>query len=252
MSKINGTARLWAVGAAFALASAAFGGITGNPLTITATSAEGTASFTLNVLDGSWSNNNTTWTYNGPTGQTIPLIDSSNNNTIAELEMGDLDIQFVFDPEVNLNFTAVAGASATTFTFSSALLSFPTLTGATATASAGITLQDRNGNGATFTGTQNGNTASYRADYNGLVPGGTQYAAALGLLTATPGGNNSASANFGPSPIASISDMSSRWGFTLSARDAATGTSSYVVVPAPGVAAMLGLAGLVSVSRRRR
>lgn len=251
MSKINGTARLWAVGAAFALASAAFGGITGNPLTITATSAEGTGSFNLNVLDGSWSNNNTTWTYNGPVGQVIPLVDGSNGNTIAELEMGSFAIQFVFDPEVHLNFGVVAGASATTFNISSALLSFPSIANATATASAGVTASDRNGNGVTWTGLHGG--LGYKADYNGLVPTGTNFGTGVAVVsTIAPFGNAVGSANFPSANIGTVSDMSANWNFTLSARDAAEGTSAYVIVPSPAGVAVLGLVGLAGAARRRR
>lgn len=255
MQKFNGTlrgTRSLAVSAALALASAAFGGITGDPLTVTATSSAGTASFSLNILDGSWNGDNTVWTYNGPVGQVVQMIDPGNLNVVAELDLGGFSVSFVFDPEVNVNFTATAGVAATAFSFSSALLSFPSIPGATATASAGWTLQDRNGNGATMTGSLNAASAGYRADYNGLVPAGTQYAAALASLNAPAFGNNNSNANFGPDLIGTVSSMSAAWGFTLSARDAATGTSSFVIAPAPGTVAALGMLGLATLGRRRR
>lgn len=251
MQKLNGTlrgARMWAVGAAFTLASAAFGGITGNPLTITATSSAGTASFALNVLDGSWSNNNTTWTYNGPTGQVISMVDPTTSTEIAQLEMGSFAIQFVFDPQIDLNFGVVAGASNTTFNISSALLSFPTFPNATAQASAGVTASDRNGNGVTWTGLHAG-ALGYRADYNGA----TNFATGVSVVsTIAPFGNATGSASFPVTNIGSVSDMSANWNFTLSARDAAQGTSTYIIVPAPAGALAFGVLGLAGAARRRR
>lgn len=251
MQKFNGTlrgARMLAVGAAFSLASAAFAGITGNPLTITATSSAGTASFSLAVLDGSWSNNNTTWTYNGPVGQVISLVDSSNSAHVADLEMGNFVIQFVFDPQVNLNFGVVAGAVDTTFSISSAVLSFPSIPNATAEASAGVTASDRNGTGVTWTGLHAGGNG-YRADYNGA----TNYATGVTVVsTVAPFGNATGSANFPITNIGATSDMSANWNFTLSARDAAQGTSTYTIIPAPAAAMAMGVLGLVGSARRRR
>lgn len=248
MQKINGTlrgARMLAVGAAFTLASAAFGTITGDPLTITATSSAGTAQIIIHDLDGVWSPDGTTWTYQG-INNVVPMVDISNGATIAELNMGDLLCHYVFDPELTLNFTAVAGVSATTFTFSSGLLSFASISNAIATASAGMTVVDRNLNGATLTGTQGG--FAYQANYNGLVPAGTMYASAFSSVGAGPTGP----AAFGPTNIGTVSSMSSQWGFTLSARDSATGTSVFTIVPAPGSVAVLGLFGIVAGGRRRR
>lgn len=251
MQKFNGTlrgARMLAVGAALSLASAAFAGITGNPLTITATSSAGTASFSLAVLDGSWSNNNTTWTYNGPSGQIISMMDATTHVEVAQLEMGSFAIQFVFDPQVNLNFGVVAGASDTTFNISSAVLSFPSIANATAEASAGVTASDRNGNGVTWTGLQAGGLG-YRADYNGA----NNYATGVSVVsTVAPFGNATGSANFPITNIGTASDMSANWNFTLSARDAAQGTSTYTIVPAPAGALAFGVLGMVGAARRRR
>jgi hypothetical protein len=241
--------RLVAAGAALSLASAAFGGITGDPLVITASNDAGTASFALNVLDGSWSNNNTTWTYNGPTGQVISMVDPTNSQEVARLEMGGFVIQFVFDPEIMLNFGVVAGSSATTFNISSAVLSFPAIAGATAQASAGVTASDRNGNGVTWTGLHAG-ALGYKADYNG---GATNFGTGVAVVsTVSAFGNATGSANFPVAPIGIVADMQANWNFTLSARDAAEGTSHYVIVPTPAGALALGLMGVLGCARRRR
>jgi hypothetical protein len=45
--------------------------------------------------------------------------------------------------------------------------------------------------------------------------------------------------------------MSAQFSFMLSAFDAASGTSNYQIVPAPGALALLGLGGLAATRRRR-
>jgi hypothetical protein len=107
--------------------------------------------------------------------------------------------------------------------------------------------------GAIFVG--NGGPAlnrAYEANYNGLAPAGTNFAAFIpGLVVATPGGSNATSDGTGGFlPIAgAVSSMSSRFAFTLSAHDSASGTSSFVVVPEPASLALV-LAGVLAFRRR--
>lgn len=249
MQKFIVALRAGTIVSALALAATAQAGLTGNPLTITATNANGSAIHTFAEIDGSWSNNNTVWTLNGLPGQIIEMRDTTNNQLIAELEMTNFAVQFVFDPQIDLNFGVVAGAADTNFHIASALLSFPAIFGATAEANASVTVTDRFNNGATYTGLHGGN--GYRADYNGLVPGGTNFGTLVSTYAFT-GGTLTNGGSIGTTPVGgSISDMSAVWDFTLSARDSAQGTSSYIIVPAPGAAA-IGLLGLGLVGRRRR
>jgi hypothetical protein len=234
-------AALMGVAASFAHAD-----LNGNPLVVTATTSTGlTATWNLTPEMGQFHgpdwhfNSSTSWTYNfWSQGQLLGSI-------------SNLRVSIIADPQVNVSFTATAGLVDTNFTFSSTLLSFPAFAGGTAQASAGITVADLNGNGVTLTGNNPGGFA-YRADYNGNVPGGTNYASFFPSVTGDPSSGNSVSANLGPTFIpASVGDMSARFAFTLSAGDLASGTSNFEIVPAPAGSVALGL-GLLGVARRRR
>jgi len=219
--------------------------IEGNPLTVTALTSGHTATWVLPIDAGTWEGED--WHYDS-SGRTYQMWDGGTLvGTLSGIHMDIYD-----DPQVVLNFTAQANVSTTKFIFSSALVSFASLTNPTASASAGITVTDNNFNGALLAG-QESDGAAYWANYNGLVPGGTNYASLLNTVSATAlEGTHTDSANMGPTAIVgSVGSMSSQFSFSLSAFDAASGTSSFQVVPAPGALALLGLGGL-AVTRRRR
>jgi uncharacterized protein (TIGR03382 family) len=235
-----------AVLAVMAAASPARAYITGDPLTVTAIAPGGlTATWSLPVGSGTWDGNN--WHYDSGSHD-YQMWDAG--TLIATLSGIHMDIYD--DPQVVLNFTAQANSSATKFIFTSALVSFVPLVNPTATASAGITVTDQNFDGALLSGMQS-NGASYWANYNGPVPGGTNYASFLPTVSATAlQGSNSGSANLGPTPIAgTVSDMSAQFSFTLSPFDAASGTSNYQIVPSPASLALIGVGGLGALRRRR-
>lgn len=238
-------------GSAMAFASVANATIVGDPLTITATRGSFQATFVLGINDGSWNTDQSVWTYNGVSGQTVQMRDTRSgmgNELVAELDMTFFAIQFVSDPQVNLNFN-VSNSSTTlpaSFTVNSALLGFSSISGALATASSSVTLRDRNANGATITGNQPGANI-YHSEYNI----GTTFANLVPTFS-TPSGSLASSGSVGTTSIGTVTSMSSQWAFTLSPFDAATGTSTYVITPAPAAAALLGLAGLGLGGRRRR
>ncbi len=161
------------------------------------------------------------------------------------------------DPQVDVNFSVFAGSLNTTFTITSPTLSFATLANTQGRTSAGFSLTDLDGDGVSLSG-WNGNSV-YTARYNGAVPGGTTFNDHFFGTSGTPDpfGSYSTSENYpgvGFTPIGpDVSDMSSRFRFTLSANDIASGTSVYEIipVPAPSAVALLGLGGLL-VARRRR
>jgi MYXO-CTERM domain-containing protein len=238
---------------AFAAAGLAIGAATsparayieGNPLTVTALTSGHTATWVLPIDAGTWEGPN--WHYDSG-GYRYEMWDGGTLvGTLSGLHMDIYD-----DPQVVLNFTAQANAADTKFIFTSALVSFAALTNPTGQASAGVTVTDNNFNGALLSG-QESNGAAYWANYNGLVPGGTNYASFFSSVSATAlEGTHTDNANQGPTPIAgSVSDMSAQFSFMLSAFDAASGTSNYQIVPAPGALALLGLGGLAAMRRRR-
>jgi MYXO-CTERM domain-containing protein len=242
------------VGSAFApaallvalAATPAHASIQGDPLTVTAVTDSGhTATWVLTAGMGTYDGDN--WHYDG-TGRSYTMWDGP--TLICTLSNIRMDL--VGDPQVVLSFNALASSSTTKFTFTSALMTFPTLTNPTATASAGVTVTDNDFTGALVSGMQS-NGASFWANYNGAVPGGTNFASFIPTVAATAlQGSNSDSANLGPSAIVgNVSDMSSQFRFSLSAFDSASGTSNFEIVPTPGALALLGIAGITGLRRRR-
>jgi uncharacterized protein (TIGR03382 family) len=82
-----------------------------------------------------------------------------------------------------------------------------------------------------------------------LISGGTVGVAPGGSTSFT--GNNASFPGYDALPGGSADDMQSQFKFSLSRFDRAVGTSTYEIIPAPGAAAMLGLAGLFAGRRRR-
>jgi hypothetical protein len=158
------------------------------------------------------------------------------------------------DPAVGLSFAVSAGNAATTFTITTASVSFPPLTGVTGFASAGVTLTDGNplpGNGASLALTKS-NTGLYQATYNS----GTMFSELLGAVSIPGKGSISANTDSGLLAIGgTVTDIQASYAFTLSANDAASGSSQFEVVgvPEPSVFAMIlyGLISLVLGCRRR-
>lgn len=149
---------------------------------------------------------------------------------------------------VTLDFSFSAGFMNSSFTVNASPLVFSPITSVVGVASAALTVQDRFNDGVTVS--PNG-AGAYSALYNGgsvfddLFTGGI--ATGSGGTSANDV-TNSGSYSF---VAASVSDISAKWDFTISAFDSATGTSVFTVVPTPASAALLGLGGLVATRRRR-
>lgn len=165
-------------------------------------------------------------------------------------------LELVSDPQVNLGFLVQAGDVTTEFTIQSALLSFPGINPATGKATVQVGVTDLNGDGATLTGLAPGSSGNrvYRADYNGFVPGGTEFTSLVDGLVAGPGESVNTSVDdplLGFKPVAgTVTDMSSMLKFSLTAFDTASGTTNYQIVPEPAAFMLLGL-GALALFRRR-
>lgn len=179
-------------------------------------------------------------------------IFSDGGQVIATLTNASVTV--LADPVINLNFAVQAASSDTTFTITSGLLSFPEIDGAIGAASAGVTVTDVDGNGATLSPD---GSSMYHAHYNGDWPAGTVFADLLGgSVTAGAFQTGADDEEFpGGGGFTNVGDdivsMSSAWTFTLSAMDLASGSSTFVIVPAPASLAALGIAGLAAARRRR-
>lgn len=242
---------IFALFAAVAAAPVANAGIVSDALRITATTpGYGSATWALPVDAGTWSVDHSSWLWTAPADWSHDFV--SGGTTLATLSsQGGFSVRFDADPVVSINFTALAGPTTTLFTIASGLLTYDLIDPAQATASAGVTITDRDGDGAQLTGAYDGGF-SYLANYNGLVPGGTNFASfnldatAGTFATKTTFGNTGAFAAISPS-----SSQSAEFSFRLSANDSVSGTSVFAIIPSPGAIATLGLAGLVAGRRRR-
>lgn len=228
--------------------SSVFADISWNVFTIEATNSQGTASFTGTYDQGSWL---TPDVYRWDGGN-VQLTDDD-GDVIGVLQSGTFIA--VEDPVVNLLFDVTAGAADTVFSITSGLLGFPAIVNGEGSASTGMTLSDSGqDNGAVLTGIAGpGANRSYEANYNGLPPAGTNFAAFIpGLATAIPGDSTSGSDSTGgflPIPGA-VTSMGARFAFVLSANDSASGTSSFNIrIPEPA-SALLVLTGLLALRRR--
>ena len=159
-------------------------------------------------------------------------------------------LDIVEDPVVDLGFSVQAGATATQFSIASAKLSFATIAAATGSANTAYNLTDWNGDEATLTGLFAGGGA-YKAQYNGF-PNGTLFSE---LITSpiTAGSFESMPANgtYSAAIAGSVSDMSARIEFELSAEDLASGTSTFEITPIPEPAGLLLLVVGGALLRRR-
>lgn len=208
---------------------------------------------------GTWwtdADGNYVWTWEAPVGWTKDVLggDGSVVTTLSSTEENRFKVEFVSDPIVNVSFNVTSGFGPTQFIISSGLLGFPLIPSPIAKASAGVSVTDSDGsgNGAFLVGAF-GDGSTYKANYNGLVPGGVNFASFnLNTPVPVPFDTQTNNASLGFLPIGPAFNMSAGFNFILSAGDSASGTSTFVIlVPSPAGFALLGLGGLV-ITRRRR
>ncbi len=169
------------------------------------------------------------------------------------------NVRAIEDPVVAVNFSVQSGAVMTSFDVTSTLVGFAALNAAQGLATGTLVADDRNGNGVTISplGIFPGN-GMYVAKYNnsGLPFQDLDGLTFASLFRTGPYSNpvglnlNDGTGPFQPIP-GLVSNIQGGFSFSLTAGDIASGTSTFFVTPAPGAAALFGLAGL-AVSRRRR
>lgn len=215
-------------------------------LEVNATSSLGTGTYQITLALTNYNAPTDTWTWN----LAAPLAIFDGPNTIATVEAANFT--YIGDPQVDFGFTVTAGAADVEITISSALLSFTTINSASGSASASIQFIDDGLGDATLAGL-GPDGAAFIAQYNGFVPGGTTFADLLKsplLTSSTVFEEFPLGGGFEPI-LATVSDMSSQFHFSLTANDQAVGSSSFVIIPAPGALGLLAI-GLIGSRRRRR
>jgi hypothetical protein len=253
LGRVNNVSRLLAFCALVLGVSGAYGNVSGFIIDITASNSSGTDSFSVPLGDlvsdpdgGHWA---------------LPLgghVLSTPGNVIATLNAATL--RYVDNPlnipRILMSFEIVAGNLNTTIGVKSPLVSFPTLPASSSQgrATAGFTLSDySDGVPASLEGLSG--FGMFTADYNGFVPGGTQFANLVpGPLTATDGGT--AVANGVLPPVGTwqtigvgVNDISLMEAFTLTGKDLMSTTNSFLVMPEPTALALLAL-GALALRRR--
>ena len=190
------------------------------------------------------------------TGNTVATADGFECVLVGQQEVATFDdgaitgltLRMNADPEVGIEFGVRAGSLATTYSILSDIAVFGELVNPTAYASAAITLTDRSPAGATITGLYSGGK-TYQARYNG-----SSVFANLVNGFAIPSESQTNSEAMPPSGsqiiTGALTSIESEFNFTLSARDSASGTSTFEVVPEPVTFVLLGLSALAL--RRRK
>ncbi|MEZ6242951.1 MAG: PEP-CTERM sorting domain-containing protein [Phycisphaerales bacterium] len=206
--------------------------------------------YEVHFADGTWSDDGLSWEWNYD-GDTFFFGSGAGG---ADMGLGGFDnasLSLDYSSRatmqtVNLNFDVFAGASNTAFSIGSGPLNFAQFSTAQGIASASVGVTDVLGGGATLAPNAPG---MYRAFYNG----GTTFADLLASsLVAGQFSSAQADDDFGFAAIGvPVDEIAAEWAFTLTAFDSAAGTSTFSVVPAPGSALLLGLAGLTATRRRR-
>lgn len=222
--------------------------LSGVAFQIEATNENGSGVWSVGLDQLSYDEESNTWSWSQ--GSSVDIL-GDDEEVIATLQNANVYIQG--DPSINLGFAVQAGGTDTTFTITTALLSFGTINNADGQAGAGFTITDVDRNGAVFTA-GNGTGDAYLAQYNGVVPTGTDFTRLIGDFSSAAGKSASSSDNdpvSGYRPVGgNVSDMSARVQFTLSANDLASGTNSYEIIPEPSALALLAL-GALSLLRRK-
>jgi len=243
-NQVAGRATRCVAALAFALVGAnAFADVSDVFLRIEATSTAGTGVYEILTNDVTYNPEDDSYSYSGAgiglwSGAT--QIGAVNN----------IGLTVRNDPTIFTNFNLTAGTLPTTFTLTLAQVLFPAINNPDAVASVGLTLSDSDASGsASLSGNAGtGGVNSFVARYNGS----SIFAEGIpSISVSSVGGSSAGNLNTGLQTIAgSVSSMQAVLDFDLSARDSASGTGFYVIVPEPAAVVLLAFGVLFHLRRR--
>jgi hypothetical protein len=173
-----------------------------------------------------------------------PLVVRNHGGVLGRLN--DIQLDGLTD-SVDAVLHVVAGPSDTTFSITTSNVDVGTLVNPDVAASAGVTVTDRDGNGATLTG-QLAGAKTYEAVYNGST-GWRQ------LVATTPTTNDDTAVTDDRTPLAghdmisaTVSGIQTAWRFSLSANDSASGSSRFSIEASADIPLLnrVGLLALVA------
>lgn len=235
------------IGAAVGLAAGVASAGTVTALTIDATSSLGAGTFEVTTDQGTTlPDGSFIWSLLGP----VDITDGG--MTIATVVEGSVLMSTTGG--ISHSFVVRAGGVNTSFSLGVLPFAVGPFANPWGRTSAGMTLTDTNGNGASLTGLGAGGTI-FEAGYNSgsvfanLLTG--PFAAGSFDSFATSDESPGGAGNFAPFG-GPVTDMSLNWDFRLSANDSSGGTSVWVVIPAPAAGlGFIGGLGLLGARRRR-
>jgi hypothetical protein len=244
-SNLRGLKRAACVLAAV-LAPSAFADLPDVIFSIEASGANGTGLYEVTLDDAGWDRSGSEWQYSND--QKITITDPDTGNVV--FSVSGVEVYFRADPQINIAFAVQASNVDTAFVITSNTLNFPVINDADGQASSAFTVTDTNNDGASLSGDGAGGS-SYLAMYNGT----NLFSGQITSISVPAGSQSNSTAENDPAVGyravgADVTNMTAEIAFTLSARDLASGTTTYEIIPEPSALALLAL-GALSLFRRK-
>lgn len=225
------------------------GGISDTVLTVRVTGESGSAAYTLSIDQAGWRAADPAGEHRWRLDKPVTLINPQSGSTLAELS--EIELYVRGDPCLAISFAIIAGSEPVTVEIESGLLGFEPMRCASAFLSAGLTLRDDDGDGASVIGESgpSGDRVVW-ATYNNDQPPFVTFATAMSGLT-LPGGTRVGSIAENE-PLEGVTmlpdtvhDMLLTLVFELSARDCVTGSAVFDIQPGSVLTGDLNCDGVI-------